>query len=413
MRRVAVTGIGLVSPIGVGASDVLDQACAGRSGVRLLVMPGVDRLQCRIGATVTFDTAPHFDKAKFRMLDRVSHLAIIAARQAIDDASLFQGTDLVNNMGLFFGTGMGGSESMDEGYQAFYGERSDRIKPFTILMGMHNAPAGWIASELGLDGPVLTYSTACSSSGVALGEAWLRIQTGALQIAMAGGAEAPLSLGSIKAWDALRTLAKADPNDEGASCKPFSLDRTGMVLGEGSAMIVLEELEHARQRGAHIYAEMIGYGLSTDAAHITRPTIEGQARAMRCALDSALCSPNDIDAINAHGTGTAINDQIETAAIKEVFGSRAPTIPISATKSMHGHLLGATAALEFALAVMSLEASVVLPTINLRVVDPDCDLDYVSSGTRTGVPVKTALSSSFAFGGTNSVLVARRLLSAS
>jgi 3-oxoacyl-[acyl-carrier-protein] synthase II len=409
MKRVAVTGIGLVTPIGVGAYEVFAQACAGISGIRHLTIPGIDRLQCKIGATVTFDTALHFDKAQFRMLDRVSHLAMIASKQAVNDASIAQDTALIKKMGVFFGTGMGGSESMDEGYQTFYGERSDRIKPFTILMGMHNAPAGWIASELGLDGPVLTYSTACSSSGVALGEAWLRIQAGHLQIALAGGAEAPLSLGSIKAWEALHTLAKADPEDEGASCKPFSLNRSGMVLGEGSAMIVLEELEHARERGAHIYAEMVGYGLSTDAAHITRPTIEGQTRAMRQALDSANCSPNDIDAINAHGTGTAINDQIETAAIKEVFGRHAPDIPISATKSMHGHLLGATAALEFALTAMAIEASVVLPTINLKVADPVCDLDYVDSGARIGVPIEAALSSSFAFGGTNAVLVARRL----
>ena len=302
---------------------------------------------------------------------------------------------------------MGGSISNDEGYKLLYGDKSDRIKPFTVLMGMHNAPAAWIGIEHEFCGPNLTYSTACSSSAVAIGEAWLRIASGGLDIALAGGTEAPLSFGSLKAWEALNTLAAIDTNESSASCRPFSKNRSGMVLGEGATMLLLEPWEKATARGAFIHGEILGYGISTDASHITRPSIEGQAASICAALQSAALDPLEIDAINAHGTGTQINDAVETAAIKAVFGDRAFNIPISATKAIHGHLLGGAGALECVLSLLAMQHGVALPTMHLQIPDAECDLDYVPNSVREGVEIRTMLSNSFAFGGTNAVLVLR------
>jgi 3-oxoacyl-[acyl-carrier-protein] synthase II len=356
---------------------------------------------------VHFNGDEHFAAPKLRMLDRVSQFAIVAARQAIGDARL----DIPNadrqRVGIFLGTGMGGSQTTDDGYQTLYAKQSNRIKPFTVLMGMANAPAAWIGIEYGVTGPNLTYSTACSSSAVSIGEAWMRIRTGDLDVAIAGGAEAPLSFGGLKAWEVLHTLATEDPSDASTSCKPFSKNRSGMVLGEGAAIVVLEDWERAIQRGAIIHGELIGYGIVTDASHIARPTVAGQAAAMRAALQVAACAPASIDNINAHGTGTQANDSVETAAIKQVFGEDAFRIPISATKAIHGHLLGASGALEFALSLLAMQHDVLLPTMHLDIAAADCDLDYVSNCARHNVKINTVMSNSFAFGGTNAVLVAR------
>jgi 3-oxoacyl-[acyl-carrier-protein] synthase II len=309
---------------------------------------------------------------------------------------------------VFFGTGMGGSRTTDEGYATLYRDGSDRIKPFTVLTAMNNAAGSWIGLEHGLTGPNLTYSTACSSSAVAIGEAWLRVRSGAAPFAFAGGAEAPLTLGTLKAWEALKTLATEDPLDPAASCKPFARDRSGLVLGEGAAVVVLEDWQHARRRGAEIFGELVGYGLVTDSAHITRPSIEGQARALELALESARVAPDDVGYINAHGTGTAANDAVETAAIKRVFGARAKRLPVSSTKSMHGHLLGAAGAVELVATLLALRTGTLPPTMNLREPDPECDLDYVPNAAREAQDVDLALTSSFAFGGTNVVLACRK-----
>lgn len=404
MNRVAVTGIGVASPLGHSASEVFESARAGRSGVRRLDTAFSHRLASPIAAMTDFTGADHFDPAKLRMLDRVSQLALVTAKRALADSRLEISVAGRRRAGVFLGTGMGGINTIDDGYQTLYGKDSDRIKPFMVLMGMHNAPAAWIGIEHAFSGPNLTYSTACSSSAVAIGEAWQRLARGELDVALAGGAEAPLSFGSLKAWEALRTVALVDDTDPAASCKPFSGNRSGMVLGEGAAIVVLETWDRAIGRGAPIYGELRGYGLSTDIGHITRPSVEGQAAAMRAALDSAGMDASTIDAINAHGTGTAANDAVETAAIKAVFGQRAALIPISATKALHGHLLGATAALEFVLSLMAMRHSVALPTMHLQVPDPACDLDYVANQARTGVAIRNMLSNSFAFGGTNAVL---------
>ncbi|MEC5212625.1 3-oxoacyl-[acyl-carrier-protein] synthase II [Polaromonas sp. CG_9.5] len=407
MRRVAVTGMGLVSPLGHSAAEAFDAARAGRSAIHRLEAPFTHRLAAPLATTVQFNGADHFDPPKLRMLDRVSQFALVAASRALDDAQA-QLTDAERcRTGVFVGTGMGGINSIDEGYQTLYADNSDRIKPFMILLGMYNAPAAWIGIENKFTGPNLTYSTACSSSAVAIGEAWLRVARGDLDVAVAGGAEAPLAFGSLKAWEALRTLAVIDQANPSASCKPFSKNRSGMVLGEGAAMLVLEPWERAVARGATIHGELIGYGLFTDGGHITRPSVEGQAAAMRAALQSAGIEAAEVDAINAHGTGTQANDSVETAAIKAVFGERASRIPISATKALHGHLLGATSALECVMSFMAMQHSVALPTLHLDQADPACDLDYVPQVAREGVPIRTMLSSSFAFGGTNAVLALR------
>ncbi|HVC29627.1 MAG TPA: beta-ketoacyl-[acyl-carrier-protein] synthase family protein, partial [Steroidobacteraceae bacterium] len=289
---------------------------------------------------------------------------------------------------------------------SLYRDNRERMKPFSILMGMTHAPAAWIGIEHDLSGPSLTYSTACSSSAVAIGEAWLRLRSGAIDLAIAGGSEAPLSYGAMKAWEALHTLATEDPSDPSASCKPFSANRSGLVLGEGAAILVLEEWTRAVDRAAPILGELLGYGLATDACHITRPTIAGQAAAMRAALRSGDIPAESIDSINAHGTGTQVNDSVETAAIKEVFGERAYRIPVSATKAMHGHLLGASGALEIALALLALRQDTLLPTMHLEEPARDCDLDYVPNCARRKPGARTVMSNSFAFGGTNAVLVA-------
>ena len=409
MRRVAVTGLGVISPLGSSAAELFRNARAGRSGIHRLDAAFAHRLLAPLAASVPFDGADHFELPRLRMLDRVSQFALVAARQALADANASTKLPLFDRSraGVFVGTGMGGTHTLDDGYKTLYGDGSDRIKPFTVLMGMYNAPAGWIGIEHDLRGPNLTYSTACSSSTVAIGEAWLRIAAGGLDVAIAGGAEAPLSFGSLKAWEALHTLASIDPDAPSASCKPFSANRSGMVLGEGAAMVVLEPWQTAQARGAFIHGEVLGYGLCTDASHITRPSVEGQAAAMRAALQSAMLDAGDVDAINAHGTGTLANDAVETAAIRTVFGERAPHIPVSATKAMHGHLLGAVGALECVLSLLAMQHRVALPTMHLQTADPECDLDYVPNQARDAVAVLTMLSNSFAFGGTNAVLALR------
>ena len=407
MKPVAVTGMGVVSPVGTGCAAFFAALAAGRSGIRRLQTRFPERLVTRIGAPADFDAARHFPGPKLRMLDRVSQLALAAAGEALaQSGGALDGID-PRRAGTFMGTGMGGSETSDDGYFILYGENSDRVKPFSVLMAMNNAAASWIGLDHGLEGPNLTYSTACSSSSVAVGEAARRIAAGEVDVMIAGGAEAPLTFGTMKAWEALKALATEDPADAGASCKPFAKDRSGLVLGEGAAMLVLEDAARARARGATVLAEITGYGLTTDAVHITRPSVEGQARALRLALDDAGADAEAIGYINAHGTGTPANDPVETAAMKEVFGARAAAIPVSSTKSMHGHLLGAAGAVELVASILAAREGVLPPTANLRMPDPECDLDYVPNAARRVGRVRAVMSSSFAFGGTNAVLVAR------
>jgi beta-ketoacyl-acyl-carrier-protein synthase II len=406
MKRVAVSGLGVISPIGNSVASFFESLRNGRSGIRRLEGRFAERLVCRVGGAVDFDGAAYFPAPKLRMLDRVSQFALVAARECVEDSAIDFGAIDKARVGVFIGTGTGGAQALDDGYFTLYAENSDRVKPYSVLMAMNNAPASWIGLEYGLTGPNLTYSTACSSSAVAIGEAARRIANGEADVMIAGGAEAPLNFGTMKGWDALKTLAVEDPVDPSASCKPFAKDRSGLVLGEGAAMVVLESWEHLRKRGGRAHGEVAGYGLTTDAVHITRPTVEGQRSAMARALEDSGLSPEHIDYINAHGTATQANDAVETAAIKALFGDRAFQIPVSSTKSMHGHLLGGAGALEFIATLLALEREVAPPTINLRAPDPECDLDYVPMEARPIRGARAALSSSFAFGGTNAVLVA-------
>jgi 3-oxoacyl-(acyl-carrier-protein) synthase len=383
VRRVAVTGIGVLSPLGHSTAEIFDSAQHGRSAVRIIASPFGDRRIESLAATVEFNAAEHFEPMTLRMLDRVSQFAVLAARRALLDSRHGPLAESERERaGVFLGTGMGASQTLDDSYQSLYGKMSARVNPLTIIQGMHNAPAAWIAIEHHITGPTCTYSTACSSASVAIGEAWQKIACGQLDFAMAGGAEA-------------------------TSCKPFSKNRSGLVLGEGAAIMVLEPYERALDRGVPIYGEVLGCGMVTDVSHIARPGIAAQAAALRAALRSAQLDVSEIDAINAHGTGTQANDAVETAAIREVFGPRATRIPISATKAIHGHLLGAGGALECVLALLSMRHRVILPTMHLLNCDPECDLDYVPNAARHDVEVRTTLSNSFAFGGTNAVLALR------
>ncbi|HEY1888757.1 MAG TPA: beta-ketoacyl-[acyl-carrier-protein] synthase family protein [Steroidobacteraceae bacterium] len=407
--RVAVTGLGVVTPLGNSIDELFAGLRAGRSGIRTLPAPCSGPSVPSIGATVETPISSRIPETRLGKLDRVSYLALVAAIQAVEDSGIDFNQENRERCGVSVGTGMGGAATTDAGYHTLYAERSDRIKPFTVIAAMTNAAAAWIGLEYALAGPNLTYSTACSSSAVSIGEAAERIRTGRADVMIAGGAEAPLTPGVLRAWDAMRTLARPDKVNPGASCRPFSMTRSGLVLGEGAAFLILESWDHAVQRGSKIHAVLRGYGLTTDVDHITRPTVLGQGSAMRAALKSAGLAPGEVDYVNAHGTATSQNDAVETAAIKEVFGSRAYQIPVSSTKSMHGHLLGAAGALELVICVGSLERGWIPPTMNLDQPDPLCDLDYVAGAARENVPLRIALSNSFAFGGTNAVLAVEKV----
>lgn len=409
LRRVVITGIGLVSPLGNTPAIFFDNLIAGKSGIRRMDADFVDKLDTRIAAQVDFNPVQHFSKQQLTLLDRVSQFALYAAQQALTDSSLNLAELDKSRTGVYMGTGMGGATALEDSYKRLYLEGNHRLKPFTVLMAMNNAASSQIALEHGLQGPNLTYSTACSSSAVAVGEAYRAIRHGYADTMLAGGSEALLTFGTIKAWEALRTLAQEDADDAGASCKPFSANRSGLVLGEGCAVLVLEELASATQRGAHIYVELSGYGATNDYAHITQPSAQGQAAAMQSALNDAGLSAGDIGYINAHGTGTKLNDATETSAIKQVFGTGAAQIPVSSTKSMHGHLMGAAGAVELVATTLALLTNTLPPTINLHAPDSECDLDYVPNTAREVAPLRHAMSNSFAFGGTSAVLIVSRM----
>ena len=408
-RRVVITGLSVVSPLGNTIADLTHNIFSGVSGIKLLDAEFVDKLDCKIAAQAHFDPADHFSKHTYGMLDRTSQMALHTSIEAIKDASLEITDQLKPRMGVYLGTGMGGANSVEEAYIRLYRDNASRLKPFTVLMGMNNAAAAAIGLEHQLTGPNLTFSTACSSSSVAIGEASRQIRHGYADVMLAGGSESLLTFGTIKAWEALRTLAEQDVNDLTSSCKPFSADRTGMVLGEGAAMMVLESYEHAIARGATIYAEILGYGSASDSAHITKPSIDGQAITIQTAILDADIPSEAIQYINAHGTGTMLNDVTESNAIKKAFGDHAYNLSISSTKSMHGHLMGATGALEAIITTLAVYNNKLPPTINLSNPDPECDLDYVPNVSKTLPRLNYAMSNSFAFGGTGASLIFKKI----
>jgi 3-oxoacyl-[acyl-carrier-protein] synthase II len=408
-RRVVITGLGVVSPVGSNPGEFFENLMAGRSGIRRLQGSFAEKLSIRIAATVPdFDPAAHFTKMQLSGIDRFSQMALVAARQAVQDAALQIGEQERQRAGVSMGTCMGGASTLEDGYIEIFQRENPRMRPLSVLLGMNNAAASHISLEYHLQAQNITYSTACASSAIAIGEASRQIRHGYADVMLAGGTEAMLTQGVLTAWEALRAMALEDPNDPAASCKPFSKQRSGLVMGEGAAVMVLEDAERAVKRGARIYAELVGYDCSSDASHITKPDSAGQTRAINNALRDAGMQPADIDYINAHGTATQVGDVEETKAIKAVFGDHAAKLPVSSTKSMHGHLMGATGAVEFMAAVLALQNNAIPPTINLTEPDPECDLDYVPNTGRRNAGLNAVMSNSFAFGGSNAVLIAKR-----
>jgi nodulation protein E len=346
-----------------------------------------------------FDPAAHFDERQLATLDRVSQFAVVAAREAVAQSGLSFANGLSERTATILGSGAPGQVTQEESYKRLFVDKANRIFPLTVPRLMANAPASQVSMHCGLRGPAFVITSACASATHAIGVAFHMVKSGAVDCAVTGGTEACLTLGSIKGWEALRVMA---PD----TCRPFSRDRKGMVLAEGAAMLVLETLENAQRRGATVLAEIAGFGMSADAKDLTAPDENGMARAIQAALNEAELTPDAIQHVNAHGTGTAANDVTETKALKRVFGAHASGLAVSSTKSMVGHALGAAGALEFVATVMALRNGVIPPTIGYLGPDPACDLDYVPNEARR-TPVTAAMSCSFAFGGLNAVLVAK------
>ncbi len=398
---VAVTGIGLVSPLGIGAAVNLEAIRAGRSGVERTRRFDPSAFNCRIAGQVP-DAA--FDGADSN-LDRVCSLALLAANEAASEAKL-DTLAARERIGVLIGTGLGGAQTLDTSYERLYGQGNSRLHPLTIPRIMYNAPTSAVSIRHRALGPSFAIVSACSSGTHAIGQAAMWIRAGAADCVIAGGADAPLTAGIVRAWEALRVLS-SENDDPAAACRPFSADRNGIVLAEGAAVFVLERLDLALARGARILGRISGFGMSSDAAHITDPQAGGAARAMRAALDDAALAPAGVAYVNAHGTGTKLNDPVETRAIRSVFGEHADRLAVSSTKSMHGHAMGASGAIEAALALLAVNSGFVPATINLRARDPECDLDYVTEGARP-LDVSAFLSNSFGFGGMNAVLAIHR-----
>ena len=405
-RRVAITGAGVVSPLGTSLADFHSALAQGRSGIRRLPEEIAQGTGVQVGALVDWNPEGLFSAGEAANLDRVAQFAIGASQQALRASGLDLASADRNRIGVYWGTGMGGAHTLDGAFHRLYANKDWRARPLTVVMAMNNAAGSNVALRHGLRGPFANFSTACSSSAMALGEAMRTIAAGRADAVVAGGSEALLTPGTLSAWFALRTLAPADAADAAASCKPFDKRRGGLVLGEGAAAFVLEDESHALARGARILGFLTGYGNTCDAAHMSRPDRDGQVRAMREALAESGLEPRDIGYINAHGTATLVGDVVESEAIGSIFGERA--VRVSSTKSMHGHLLGGAGALELGVALLALEQGIVAPTAFLEQPDPACKLRHVAMNAERIEPPRAVMSNSFAFGGSNVVLIAER-----
>lgn len=400
-RRVVITGIGVVSAIGRDVPTFWQSLRDGRSGIGQIEAVDVSQLRFRNGGEVRgFMAEDHFERRQLQYLDRFGQFALIATREAVAGSGLEWTPGLRARTGVVTGTGAGGLETQDSSFERLYGEGKGRVSPLAITRTMTNAATSQISMEYGLTGPSFTTSTACSSSNHAIGLAFWLVRNGVADACVTGGSEAPLTYGTLKAWEAMRVI---DPD----TCRPFSRDRKGLVLGEGAGILVIEELEMARARGASIYAEIVGFGMTADAHHITQPSPEGAAQAIKLALADAGLQPEEIGYVNAHGTATPTNDSMETQAIRLALGKQAERVAVSSTKSMHGHALGGSGALEAVAVALALKHGVLPPTANYREFDPECDLDVVPNQAREA-RVEYAISNSFAFGGLNAVLAFRR-----
>jgi 3-oxoacyl-[acyl-carrier-protein] synthase II len=408
-RRVVITGCGVICALGDCTLAFARALASGHSGIgpleqRFASGQSHGSTAQHAGARVAPSLAAETYGYERALLDPVSQYALAAGREACEQSQLLDDPELSARAGVYVGTGTGGASSIERTYADMFGLGA-APRPLAILRAMNNAPASHLSMRFGLQGPNLTFSAACASSATAIGEAFHAIRSGRLDGALAGGTEACLVTGVLRAWESLRVLAAAHAENPAASCRPFSRNRGGIVLGEGSAMFVLETIASAKRRAVPVLAELLGYGATADALHITNPSVDGQARAMSAALVDAKLAPDDIDYVNAHGTATRIGDECETLAIKRVFGRGAYRIPVSSTKSVHGHLLGGAGALEFAACIVAARGGFLPATMHLSESDPGCDLDYVANAPRHGVSLRRFMSNSFAFGGSNAVLI--------
>ncbi|MCY4100661.1 MAG: beta-ketoacyl-[acyl-carrier-protein] synthase family protein [Rhodobacteraceae bacterium] len=398
MPRVAITGQGTINPLGKSVAETYDAFKNGTCGISELEMQDIDRLSIKIGGQIKgFDAEEHFSRQEISLYDRYTQLAILAAKEAIGNSGIdFEG-ELSESSGVVIGTAGGGLTTQDNSYRSVYEERKNRVHPFVVPRLMNNAAASNVSMVYNLQGPTFSVATACASSNHAIGVAYQLIKSGMAKCMIAGGSECMICFGGIKVWESLRVMSPE-------KCRPFSKNRNGMVLGEGAALFILEDWDHAKARGADIIAEIVGFSMTSDAKDIVAPTLHGPVRAIRGALDDAQINPDDIQYINAHGTGTTINDRVETAVIREVFGVHADRVMVSSTKSMHGHLIGSTGAVELLACTMALREGIIAPTISYEEFDPECNLDIVPNTARDG-KIETTVSNAFAFGGLNAVLV--------
>jgi nodulation protein E len=401
MRRVVITGQGAINALGFGAPETMSAMREGRSGIGPLDFQDVERLQISIGGQITdYRPEDHFGRQQLTLYDRFTQFALLAAAEAMEQSGLEITEELSEASGVVLGTAGGGLQTQDENYRSVYEDGKNRVHPFVVPRLMNNAAASHVSMRHKLTGPTYTVATACASSNHAMGQALNLIRAGQARIVLTGGSESMLCFGGIKAWEGLRVMSKD-------CCRPFSASRNGMVQGEGAAVFVFEDLEQARARGADILAEVTGFAMTSDASDIVMPSKMGAIRAMRGALRDAGLNADDMGYINAHGTGTTANDRTECAAVREVFGSHADDLLISSTKSMHGHLIGGTGAVELLACLMALRDGIVAPTINYDAPDPECDLDVVPNVARER-DVSAAMSNAFAFGGLNAVLVLKK-----
>ncbi len=401
MNRVVITGLGVVSPVGCTLEEFWSALVEGRSAIGPFSIARSERLNTRIAAQVSqFDPGALFEPKQLGLLDRFSQFAVVAARSAVRDSGLDISDQLALEAATVIGSSSGGQTTFDDSYFRLYSENSPRLRPMTIPRLMTNAAASQVSMDLGLKGPALCVATACAAGTHAIGLAFQMLRSGQAPVAVAGGAEACLTAGTIKAWEALRVLSQD-------TCRPFSRTRSGLVLGEGAAVLLLEERTHALARGARVYAEILGFGMSADAGDITTSDPDGATRAMRAALKDAGRNADDVDYVNAHGTATTQNDRSETAALRSVYGPGVRRIAVSSSKAVLGHGLGAAGALEMAATALAIHRQTIPPTANFEEADPDCDLDVVPNVARQA-EVRVAMSNSFAFGGLNAVLLAAR-----
>ncbi len=407
-RRVAVTGIGLITPLGLSNKETWDAICNGRSGVKNVERFDVADHKTKIGGEIKdFNPEDFMNPKEARRTDRFIQYAVASTKLAIEDSGLEITEELSPQVGTLIGTGIGGMDTFRDTVIQLEAKGPGRLSPFSIPNIITNLAAGHVSITFNAKGPNCSTTTACAASAHAIGYAMIAIQRGDADVMIAGGTEAPINPLSYGGFNAMRALSTNNDDPQGAS-RPFDKDRDGFIIGEGSGMLILEELEFAKKRGAKIYAELIGFGMSSDASHITAPSLDGPVRCMKSAIKNAGINPEEIDYINAHGTSTELNDANETKAIKEIIGEKAYQTPVSSTKSMTGHLLGAAGGIEASFSVLAIDQGILPPTINYTTPDPECDLDYVPNEARDA-KITTVLSNSFGFGGTNGTLIFRKL----